>query len=127
MERTYDLYEMEEEKRAWFLRWEQEIAGVARRLGVAEALGVPGSSLLLRSARAAEFGSPQGARIQPSVNFATFEPRAAAMFAFPAPQLELPRKARGPALSQAIDLATGQPGQDCEFPDGHEVGNYVSG
>lgn len=41
MERTYDTYELEEEKRAWFLTWENEIAQIARRLGVDEALGVP--------------------------------------------------------------------------------------
>jgi len=41
MERTYDTYELEEEKRAWFLKWENEIAMTARRVGVAEALGVP--------------------------------------------------------------------------------------
>jgi len=38
LERTYDTYELEEEKRAWFLKWEQEIALIARRLGVADAL-----------------------------------------------------------------------------------------
>ena len=42
LERTYDLYELEEEKRAWFLKWEQEIVTIARRAGVARALGVPG-------------------------------------------------------------------------------------
>jgi integrase len=41
LERTYDRYEMEEEKQAWFLKWEQEVAAIARRVGVAEALGVP--------------------------------------------------------------------------------------
>ncbi len=41
LERTYDTYELEEEKRAWFLLWEKEIAGIAGRLGVADALGVP--------------------------------------------------------------------------------------
>lgn len=41
MERTYDLYEMEDEKRAWFLKWEKEIAGIAKRVGVASLLGVP--------------------------------------------------------------------------------------
>ncbi|MGN6849919.1 MAG: tyrosine-type recombinase/integrase [Sphingomicrobium sp.] len=44
MERIYDGYELEEEKAAWFLKWEQEIAGIARRIGVAEALGVPNDS-----------------------------------------------------------------------------------
>ena len=41
MERIYDGYELEEEKAAWFLLWEREIAGIARRIGVADALGVP--------------------------------------------------------------------------------------
>ena len=42
MERTYDLYEMEDEKRLWFLKWEEEVAAIAMRVGVAAALGVPG-------------------------------------------------------------------------------------
>jgi integrase len=41
MERIYDSYELEEEKAAWFLKWEQEIAEIARRIGVADALLVP--------------------------------------------------------------------------------------
>jgi integrase len=41
LERTYDTYELEDEKQAWFLTWETEIAAIARRAGVAEALGVP--------------------------------------------------------------------------------------
>ena len=41
MERTYDTYELEEEKQAWFLLWEREIVGLARQAGVAEALGAP--------------------------------------------------------------------------------------
>jgi integrase len=41
LERTYDTYELEEEKHAWFLTWEAEIVGIARKVGVAEALGVP--------------------------------------------------------------------------------------
>jgi integrase len=41
LERTYDTYELEEEKRAWFLTWETEIADIARKAGVADALGVP--------------------------------------------------------------------------------------
>lgn len=44
MARVYDGYEFEEEKAAWFLKWEKEIAGIARRAGVAEALGVPDPS-----------------------------------------------------------------------------------
>ncbi len=45
MERIYDGYELEEEKAAWFRKWEQEIAAIARRAGVADALGVPDEHL----------------------------------------------------------------------------------
>lgn len=41
MERTYDCYELEDEKRASFLKWELEVAAAARRAGVAQQLGVP--------------------------------------------------------------------------------------
>lgn len=41
MERIYDSYELAEEKAAWFLKWEREIASVAWRIGVGEALGAP--------------------------------------------------------------------------------------
>jgi integrase len=41
LERTYDRYDLEEEKRVSFLNWEAEIAEIARRAGVAEALGAP--------------------------------------------------------------------------------------
>lgn len=39
--RIYDGYEFEDEKREWFLKWENEIARIAREVGVAEALGLP--------------------------------------------------------------------------------------
>jgi hypothetical protein len=41
LERIYDSYDLEDEKRAWFLAWENEIALIARSVGVAVALGVP--------------------------------------------------------------------------------------
>lgn len=41
LERTYDTYELEEEKRLGFLKWETEVAGIARRLGIDRELGVP--------------------------------------------------------------------------------------
>jgi hypothetical protein len=41
MERIYDCYALEDEKAAWFLRWERELVAIARSGGVAEALGVP--------------------------------------------------------------------------------------
>ena len=41
LERTYDRYDLEEEKRASFLKWEAEIAEIAWRAGLADTLGVP--------------------------------------------------------------------------------------
>lgn len=111
MERTYDLYEMEDEKRAWFLKWEQEIAAIARRLGVADALGVPlvrarhepGEVLLTAQ-------SPQSARMQPRINFGSFEPRTVPMLAAPAPQLVFVRKSLGSTLPEPVDRAAGHSG-----------------
>ena len=40
LERTYDCYELEEEKRESFLKWEHEVAAAARRAGIAEQLGL---------------------------------------------------------------------------------------
>jgi integrase len=40
MERIYDGYELEEEKAAWFLKWETEIAQIARDHGLARILEV---------------------------------------------------------------------------------------
>jgi hypothetical protein len=44
LERTYDCYELEEEKRASFMAWEQEIAAIARKAGVAAELLLPDCS-----------------------------------------------------------------------------------
>lgn len=41
LERTYDRYDLEEEKRASFLKWEAEIAGIAVRAGLAAKLALP--------------------------------------------------------------------------------------
>lgn len=41
LERIYDGYELEEEKRESFLKWEAEIISIAKDVGVADALGVP--------------------------------------------------------------------------------------
>ncbi|WP_447725867.1 tyrosine-type recombinase/integrase [Sphingomonas koreensis] len=41
LERIYDGYELEDEKRAWFLTWEEEIVRIAREMGVAQILGAP--------------------------------------------------------------------------------------
>lgn len=41
LERIYDGYDLDDEKRAWFLAWENEIAMIARSVGTAWALGVP--------------------------------------------------------------------------------------
>lgn len=41
LERTYDGYALDDEKRDWFYRWEEEVARIAIEAGVADALGVP--------------------------------------------------------------------------------------
>ena len=41
LERTYDRYDLEEEKRRWFARWEQEVLTIARRARVAGFLEAP--------------------------------------------------------------------------------------
>ncbi|TPG42749.1 DUF4102 domain-containing protein [Sphingomonas koreensis] len=41
LERIYDGYDLEDEKREWFLKWEREVAAIARQVGVADILGVP--------------------------------------------------------------------------------------
>jgi len=58
MERTYDLYEMEDEKRGWFLKWENKVIGLAKFSGVAEGLSfnslfdiVPTQIVVLSDAR----------------------------------------------------------------------------
>jgi hypothetical protein len=112
LERTYDLYEMEEEKRAWFLKWEQEIAAIAERAGVADALGYP------RPHRADSTGPgysvtinlPQRARVQPAVHFGSLEARTSPMLAQPAAKLVLAGETGRPAFAQAVDLAPGKPG-----------------
>lgn len=53
LERTYDRYDLEEEKRTSFLKWEAEIAEIAWRAGLAEKLGVPSCYRAQQSARSA--------------------------------------------------------------------------
>ncbi len=53
LERTYDRYELEDEKREWFDKWEREIASIAFAAGVADALGVPIDILPSRSPESA--------------------------------------------------------------------------
>ena len=65
LERTYDTYELEEEKRAWFLRWEQEVAEIARRAGIAGALGVPSAP------PARKIGAARTATVSASLSFST--------------------------------------------------------
>jgi integrase len=65
MERIYDSYELEDEKASWFLKWEQEIAAIARQIGVAEALGAPcqpGQLPQRRSGRRAKRSRAPGSR-----------------------------------------------------------------
>lgn len=42
LELTYDTYDLEEEKRAWLLKWEMEVANLAPEAGAARELGTAG-------------------------------------------------------------------------------------
>lgn len=74
MERIYDGYELEEEKAAWFLKWEQEVISIAKRACVAEALGVPNAQAAGND-QSYSFGYclPQDAAIQSRIDFGAFE------------------------------------------------------
>jgi integrase len=56
--RTYDRYEMEEEKRAWFLKWEQEIAAIVLKAGLAAALELPEAAYPRAEARPPSMAGP---------------------------------------------------------------------
>lgn len=119
LERTYDLYEMEEEKRAWFLKWEDEIAGIARRVGVADALGIPTpqrrASLPRRKVM---IRLPQRARVQPPLDLGAAKPRTTPVLAEARPQLVFARETGRTPLAQTIDLPAGQPRKDGKLISG---------
>lgn len=106
MERIYDSYELEEEKAAWFLKWEQEVAAIAERAGVAKALSVPETDTP-RIQISVTLELPQGARVQPRTHFRQFEPRTSPKFASAAPQFIFSGEAWRPTLPQPVDLPSG--------------------
>lgn len=99
LERTYDQYELEEEKRIWFLKWESEIAGIARRAGISDALGVPSD------AGSKPSPSPERARVQPSFSFGQPEAGTAPIFTLAGPKLVLSGEVGWAPFAQSIDLA----------------------
>jgi integrase len=107
MERTYDQYDLEEEKRAWFLTWEQEVIAIARRAGVAEALGAPAMDTP-RIKCGVTFQLPQGARVEPRLHFRQLEPRTSPKFAVAVPQFVFAGETRRPELPQSVDMAPRQ-------------------
>jgi len=121
MERIYDGYELEEEKAAWFLKWEQEVAAIAKRAGVAEALGVPGAGRSHdRQGYCFSFRLPERAGIQPGIHLGTPEPRTVPMPAQAASQFIFPREAWRPTLSQSVNLASGEPRKVRKLVSGDE-------
>ncbi|RZI61409.1 MAG: DUF4102 domain-containing protein [Zymomonas sp.] len=108
LERTYDRYEMEEEKRAWFLTWEREVARIACEAGVASTLGVLNYDAdPSKPTYAIKFSLPKRPGIQPSLDLLSLEPRAAAEFAITRAEIVFAGKSRRPALSEPIDLPPG--------------------
>jgi integrase len=107
LERTYDRYELEEEKRAWFLKWEREVAEMAGKAGVGDTLGVPDYDRLERPRPCAiSVQLPEGPRIQPTIYFRALEARAAPVLAAARAEIIFSREARRPKLPQPIDLTS---------------------
>ncbi len=52
LERTYDTYELEDEKKEWFLKWEAEIVGIALQARLGDVLGIPVAARLAALERA---------------------------------------------------------------------------
>jgi hypothetical protein len=100
---------MEEEKRAWFLKWEEEVAMIARRAGVAEALGVPSPVARRPINLSVTVDLPKRAGLQPPINLGAIETRTAPMLATTASKFVFTRETWGPARPQSIDLPPGEP------------------
>jgi integrase len=110
LERTYDLYELEEEKKAWFLKWEQEVAVIAKRAGVADRLGVPKLARSEKPQRCTiTVTLPDGTRVQPTQNFRAPEPRTAPVFAQAAPKLEFAGETGWRVSPQAVNGSSRHP------------------
>lgn len=116
MERIYDGYEHEEEKAAWFLKWEQEIAGIAKRIGVARQLGLPDAIADSSSPRySVQFNLPKGARLQPVLDVRQPEAGAVPVLAPSAPKFIFSGEAVRSQFSQSVDLSPRQPGFHRKF------------
>lgn len=119
MERIYDGYELEEEKAAWFLKWEREVISIAKRARVAESLGVPNAQTAKHDLNCSlGYCLPQGTRIQPRINFGAPEARAAPKTAYATAKLVFAGKSGRPSFPQAIDLSPGQPSEMSKLVDG---------
>lgn len=102
LERVYDLYELDEEKRLWFLKWENEILGIARQAGVAESLGAP--TKLSTIGYSVSVKLPKGAGIQPPLNLGTPKTRTVVKFAQPTPKFIFTWEPGQTPLPESIDL-----------------------
>jgi hypothetical protein len=104
LERVYDLYELEEEKRIWFLKWEDEIVSIAIRAGVAENLGAPIKPA--RNRYSFSMSLPKGTGVQPSLNLGTAKPGTATKFAQPSPKLIFAWETWRTPFPQPVDLTS---------------------
>ena len=115
MERIYDGYEYEEEKAAWFLKWEQEIVSIAKRIAVAEQLGVPDAVTPKPASYSVQFNLPESARIQPRLDLGQPEAGAVPMFAPSATKFILSGESVRSLFPQSVDLAPRKPSLQSEF------------
>ncbi len=106
LEKTYDLYDLEEEKRAWFLRWEAEIIKIAESVGVANALGVKVEPP--KNGYTFKVDLPKRASAEPALNIGTAKPWASPKFAQTTAKFVFTWKPRKPTLSESVDLPSRQ-------------------
>lgn len=101
LERTYDLYELEDEKRAWFKLWEDEVIAIARRAGVADALGVPCDL----ASHPATDGPSQSTEAEPGILITTSQARTVPACSATTSHFEISVKTGWPLLAQTIGQA----------------------
>ncbi len=117
LERTYDLYEMEDQKRAWFKLWEDEIIRIAREAGVADALGAPQPSAGNQDQSVVRPVSPKTAQAGADTRIGFIEAGSVPSFTCTASKIRISVNSEWPVMVQSINRAPGQPHKRDEFID----------
>jgi len=115
LERTYDRYDLEDEKRVAFLRWEEEVAAIADQKGVAGLLGLHSARAPASITSSTVTQSPQGPALQPAFHLGAAETGATPMLARTAAKLVFTWKPGRSPFSQTINLTPRQSSEQGEF------------